>query len=125
MIKGIIDNFELWQSRPEYLNDNMEDPIKSAEHRGWNKCNDEWLNIVKEQPKVGEWKRTAEEKPDYTRHVIITYGSSRHASKYGYYLKGEDKWYRDYRCIEEIEPPYAWTEMPEVPEEFVCGVCCG
>lgn len=73
----------------------------------------------------GEWKKTAEEKPDYTRHVIITYGSSRHASKYGYYFKKEDKWYRDHRCIEEIEPPYAWTEMPEVPEEFVCGMCCG
>lgn len=77
------------------------------------------------QPRVGEWKRTAEEKPDYTRHVIITYGSSRHASKYGYYFKKEDKWYRDHRCIEEIEPPYAWTEMPEVPDEFICGVCCG
>ena len=81
--------------------------------------------VIANLPKVGEWKRTEEEKPDYTRHVIITYGSSRHASKYGYYLKGEDKWYRDHRCIEEIEPPYAWTEMPEVPEEFVCGVCCG
>lgn len=81
-----------------------------------------WLE---EQPRVGEWKKTAEEKPDYTRHVIITYGSSRHASKYGYYFKKEDKWYRDHRCIEEIEPPYAWTEMPEVPDEFICGVCCG
>ena len=81
--------------------------------------------VISNLPRVGEWKRTAEEKPDYTRHVIITYGSNRHASKYGYYFKKEDKWYRDHRCIEEIEQPYAWTEMPEVPEEFVCGVCCG
>ena len=125
MIKGIIDSYELWQSRPENLNENMEDPIESAENRGWNQCNRSWIKTIEEQPRVGEWKRTAEEKPDYTRHVIITYGSSRHASKYGYYFKKEDKWYRDHRCIEEIEPPYAWTEMPEVPEEFVCGMCCG
>ena len=72
MINGIIDSFKLWQSRPEYLNDNMEDPIKSAEHRGWNKCNDEWLNIVEEQPRVGEWIPCSERLPEEGAVVLVS-----------------------------------------------------
>lgn len=33
-----IDRQELLNNRPEYLNPQMEDEIKSARHQGWNDC---------------------------------------------------------------------------------------
>lgn len=64
MIKGIIDSYELWQSRPENLNENMEDPIESAENRGWNQCNRSWIKTIEEQPRVGEWIPCSERLPE-------------------------------------------------------------
>ena len=64
MIKGTIDSYELWQSRPENLNENMEDPIKSAENRGWNQCNRSWIKTIEEQPRVGEWIPCSERLPE-------------------------------------------------------------
>lgn len=64
MIKGTIDSYELWQSRPENLNENMEDLIKSAENRGWNQCNRSWIKTIEEQPRVGEWIPCSERLPE-------------------------------------------------------------
>lgn len=47
-----IDREELLNSRPEYLNPQMKDEIKSARHQGWNDCNSYYYNIIIEQPTV-------------------------------------------------------------------------
>lgn len=47
----IIDRNELLASRPEYLNEDMDDELLSAEHKGWNACNKEWFEIVKNIPR--------------------------------------------------------------------------
>lgn len=67
------------------------------------------------------WKKTANEKPDSTRHLIVANGSL--ISHYGYYLKPKDKWYRTYECEEEIEVPAFWMDMPEPPKESIYGEC--
>ena len=46
----LIDENELINSRPENLNPNMNDEIKSAYNKGWNACNSEWINLIKDQP---------------------------------------------------------------------------
>ena len=72
MIKGTIDSYELWQSRPENLNENMEDPIKSAENRGWNQCNRNWIKTIEEQPRVGEWIPCSERLPEKEGSYLLT-----------------------------------------------------
>lgn len=67
------------------------------------------------------WKKTANEKPDSTRHLIVANGSL--ISHYGYYLKPKDKWYRTYECEEEIEVPAFWMDMPKPPKESIYGEC--
>lgn len=47
----LIDRNELLASRPEYLNEDMNDELLSAEHKGWNACNKEWFEIVKNIPR--------------------------------------------------------------------------
>lgn len=46
----LIDAEELINERPENLNPNMDDEIKSAYNKGWNACNSEWFSLIKEQP---------------------------------------------------------------------------
>lgn len=70
----------------------------------------------------GQWKRTSEEKPDSTRHLIVTDGG--YISHYGYYVKPKDKWFTNWKCEEEISAPMFWMDMPEPPEESLCGECC-
>lgn len=72
MIKGTIDSYELWQSRPENLNENMENPIESAENRGWNQCNRSWIKTIEEQPRVGEWIPISEKLPENIKTVLVT-----------------------------------------------------
>lgn len=67
------------------------------------------------------WKKTANEKPDSTRHLIVANGSL--ISHYGYYLKPKDKWYKTFKCEEEIEVPAFWMDMPEPPKESIYGEC--
>lgn len=47
---NLIDNRELLNERPENLNPNMNDDIKSSYNKGWNACNSEWISLIKEQP---------------------------------------------------------------------------
>ena len=42
-----IDSEKLWQSRPEYLNEDMSDEKKSEFNKGWNKCLNEFYEIIK------------------------------------------------------------------------------
>lgn len=46
----LIEAEELINERPENLNPNMDDEIKSAYNKGWNSCNSEWISTIKEQP---------------------------------------------------------------------------
>lgn len=84
--------------------------------------------VVEEQPVADVvevvqelWKKTANEKPDSTRHLIVANGSL--ISHYGYYLKPKDKWYKTYECEEEIEVPTYWMDMPTPPKESIYGEC--
>ena len=47
---NLIDKKELLNERPEMLNPNMNDGIKSAYNKGWNACNSEWISLIDEQP---------------------------------------------------------------------------
>ena len=46
----LIDAKELLNERPETLNPNMNDEIKSAYNKGWNACNSEWISLIDDQP---------------------------------------------------------------------------
>ena len=45
---NLIDKRELLNERPENLNPNMNDDIKSAYNKGWNACNSEWTSLIEE-----------------------------------------------------------------------------
>ena len=86
------------------------------------------MELIEEQPTADVvevvqtlWKKTANEKPDSTRHLIVANGSL--ISHYGYYLKPKDKWYETYECKEEIEVPTYWMDMPTPPKESIYGEC--
>lgn len=68
------------------------------------------------------WKKTTEEKPNSTKHLIVTDGGL--ISHYGYYVKPKDKWYKTWECKEEIPEPYFWMDMPEPPSESILDECC-
>lgn len=46
----LIDKKKLINNRPENLNPNMSDEIKSAYNKGWNACNSEWISLIDKQP---------------------------------------------------------------------------
>ena len=46
----LIDEKELINNKPENLNPNMNDEIKSAYNKGWNACNSEWIRLIDAQP---------------------------------------------------------------------------
>lgn len=122
MMKGMIDSYELWQSRPENLNENMEDPIKSAENRGWNQCNRSWIKTIEEQPRVGEWIPCSERLPDNTEHdwvlaqvqedngfMWIPNVMEYRQSKDDWYLEGTG-WLKD--VYSEAFKVIAWMPLP-------------
>lgn len=54
----MIDEKVLLQSRPEALNDKMDMELqnqKGGYNNGWNDCLFYFIDIIKRQPKVGEW----------------------------------------------------------------------
>ena len=105
MIKGTIDSYELWQSRPENLNENMEDEIKAAENRGWNQCNRSWIKTIEGQPRVGEWIPCSEMLPEDDVIVLV----SGRALDYPCILaKGKDLSYWYEQNVKNL----AWMPLP-------------
>ena len=87
------------------------------------------LESIDEQPTVDAvevvrqlWKKTTEEKPNSTKHLIVTDGGL--ISHYGYYVKPKNKWYKTWECKEEIPEPSFWMDMPEPPPESILDECC-
>lgn len=76
---------------------------------------------LEEQGRLIDWRKTAEEKPDSTRHLIVADGEI--ISHYGYYLKPKDKWFTNWKCEEEISAPIFWADMPEPPKESLHSDC--
>lgn len=61
----LIDRKELLNNRPEYLNPQMEDEIKSARHQGWNDCNSYYYDLIIKQPKVDKERHAHWEQSSY------------------------------------------------------------
>ena len=60
-----IESKLLWEMRPEYLNENMTDEKKSEFNKGWNKCINEFCELIKLLEKQEEMKeRYAKYKDD-------------------------------------------------------------
>lgn len=57
----LIDAEELINERPENLNPDMDDEIKSAYNKGWNACNSEWISTIKEQPTAYDIEKVIEQ----------------------------------------------------------------
>ena len=76
---------------------------------------------LEEQGRLIDWRKTSEEKPDSTRHLIVADGEI--ISHYGYYLKPRDKWFTNWKCEEEISTPIFWADMPEPPKESLHSDC--
>lgn len=63
----MIDEKVLLQSRPEALNDKMDMDLqnqKGGYNNGWNDCLFMFIDIIKKQPKVGEWIPVTERMPE-------------------------------------------------------------
>ena len=63
----MINEKVLLQSRPEALNDMMDLDLqnqKGGYNNGWNDCLFMFIDIIKKQPKVGEWIPVSERLPE-------------------------------------------------------------
>ena len=67
----LIDEKEFINSRPENLNTNMSDEIKSAYNKGWNDCNSEWISLIEEQPTAYDVDKVCEELKFATRKGVL------------------------------------------------------
>ena len=75
----LIDAKELLNERPESLNPNMNDEIKSAHNKGWNACNSKWISLIDEQPTAYDIDKIMEQlercligwMPDETIYEVI------------------------------------------------------
>lgn len=66
-----IESKLLWEMCPEYLNENMADEKKSEFNKGWNKCINEFCELIKLLEKQEEMKaRYAKDK--YDLHPALT-----------------------------------------------------
>ena len=66
----LIDEKELINNRPENLNPNMNDEIKSAYNKGWNACNSEWVNLIDEQPTAYNIDKVIEQLADEAVNMV-------------------------------------------------------
>ncbi len=78
----MINEKVLLQSRPEALNDMMDLDLqnqKGGYNNGWNDCLFMFIDIIKKQPKVGEWIPVSERLPEEHDSIFAK-------------LYGTDKW---------------------------------
>lgn len=78
----MINEKVLLQSRPEALNDKMDMDLqnqKGGYNNGWNDCLFYFIDIIKKQPKVGEWIPVTERMPEEHDSIFAK-------------LYGTDKW---------------------------------
>ena len=60
-----IESKLLWEMRPEYLNEDMDNELKSEFNKGWNKCINEFCELIELLEKQEEMKeRYAKYKDD-------------------------------------------------------------
>lgn len=50
--QDLIRREDVLNCRPEWLNENMDDAIKSTHNKGWNECNSEWYDTIIHAPKA-------------------------------------------------------------------------
>lgn len=66
----LIDKKELINNRPENLNPNMSDEIKSAYNKGWNACNSEWISLIDKQPTAHDIDEIVNKLEELVEHNI-------------------------------------------------------
>lgn len=136
----MINEKVLLQSRPEALNDMMDLDLqnqKGGYNNGWNDCLFMFIDIIKKQPKVGEWIPVSERLPEEHDSIFAKlYGTDKWDSKLHrtvsnrvlVTIKYDDgtrivkeshtydgKWRDEKRCIYcKVE---AWMPMPEFYKE--------
>lgn len=108
----------LLQSRPEALNDKMDMDLqnqKGGYNNGWNDCLFYFIDIIKKQPKVGEWiPFTFDEEgvlncelPDVDEEILVSDGDS----------VWQDTWCEadeGYELFSGIEiEDLAWRQLPK------------
>ena len=71
---NLIDKRELLNERPENLNHNMNDDIKSSYNKGWNACNSEWISLIKEQPTAYDIDKVIEQLEELKETAYESYG---------------------------------------------------
>lgn len=72
----MIDEKVLLQSRPEALNDKMDMNLQNqigGYNNGWNDCLFYFIDIIKKQPKVGEWIPVTERLPEEHESAFAKY----------------------------------------------------
>ena len=118
----MIDEKVLLQSRPEALNDKMDMDLqnqKGGYNNGWNDCLFTFIDIIKKQPKVGEWiPFTFDEEgilncelPDVDEEILVSDGDS----------VWQDTWCEadeGYELYSDVEiEDLAWRQLPKPYED--------
>ena len=85
----LIDAEELINERPENLNPDMDDEIKSAYNKGWNACNSEWFSLIDEQPTAYDMEKMVKILEERARNC------QNNAKYYGEKAEWMSKAYRD------------------------------
>jgi hypothetical protein len=71
MSDNLISKEKLFNSRPEWLNENMPDKEKSTYNKGWNACNNLWLDTINEQPTAYDVEAVCKELFDASQMIPI------------------------------------------------------
>ena len=126
----MIDEKKLIQDRPEFLNEQQDISMqneKGGYNKGWNDCLKRFIDIIEEQPKVGEWIPVEERLPNeeefeknYCRNhwgaefIVMIKGANRPTSLY--YKEGV--WFDDDNNDYDV---IAWQPLPEYPRPYSSG----
>lgn len=138
----MIDEKVLLQSRPEALNDMMDMDLqnqKGGYNNGWNDCLFYFIDIIKKQPKVGEWIPVSERLPEeyesaFAKHygtdqwndslwrlkskevlVSIEYDDGHRTVTTSFTRDG--KWYIEKRRVLHDLKVIAWMPLPDPMKE--------